>query len=171
MRKLLITAVALVLAMSANAQYLNDSEKVFNQGKTYFSAGLSGLDLNYNEENKLKLDLSAKAGYMFLDDWMLYANVNYHAQKDIPNLFRFGAGVRYYFERNGIYLGAGANYVHAYGDYDDVIPSVHVGYAFFISRTVTIEPEVYYDQSLKKHSDFSGLGLRLNFGIYLDDLF
>jgi hypothetical protein len=54
---------------------------------------------------------------------------------------------------------------------DDFMPTVHIGYAYFLSRSVTIEPEVYYNQSFKKHEDYSGLGFRLNFGIYLEDLF
>ena len=33
MKKIMMTLVALVMAISANAQYLNDSEKVFSQGK------------------------------------------------------------------------------------------------------------------------------------------
>lgn len=47
------------------------------------------------------------------------------------------------------------------------MPGVEVGYAFFLSRTVTVEPAIYYDQSFKKHSDFSTIGLRLGVGIYL----
>ena len=47
------------------------------------------------------------------------------------------------------------------------MPGVEVGYAFFISRTVTIEPSVYYQQSFKDHSEYSKIGLRVGFGIYL----
>ena len=47
------------------------------------------------------------------------------------------------------------------------MPGVEVGYAFFISRTVTIEPAIYYDQSFKDHSKYSTVGLKVGFGIYL----
>jgi len=30
-----------------------------------------------------------------------------------------------------------------------------------------VEPAIYYDQSFKNHSDFSKIGLRVGFGIYL----
>jgi hypothetical protein len=82
--------------------------------------------------------------------------------------------VRFYFEENGIYIGGGFNYIHSkpYEDksYGEFSPGVHLGYAFFLSRTLTIEPEVYYNQSFKENNK-SDLGLRINFGIYLDDLF
>ena len=48
---------------------------------------------------------------------------------------------------------------------DDLVPEAHVGYAFFLSRHLTIEPEVYYELSTKD-SDFSGLGLKLGFALY-----
>lgn len=47
------------------------------------------------------------------------------------------------------------------------MPGIEVGYAFFLNRTVTIEPAVYYDQSFKNHSDFSKIGLRIGVGVYL----
>ena len=51
--------------------------------------------------------------------------------------------------------------------YNDFMPSVQVGYAFFVSRTVTIEPELYYEQSFKNHKDYSNVGLRIGIGVYL----
>ena len=47
------------------------------------------------------------------------------------------------------------------------MPSVQVGYAFFLSKTVTVEPEVYYEQSFKNHSDYSKIGFRVGVGVYL----
>ena len=47
------------------------------------------------------------------------------------------------------------------------MPGLEVGYAFFVSKTVTIEPAVYYDQSFKDHSNFSTIGLKVGVGIYL----
>ena len=47
------------------------------------------------------------------------------------------------------------------------MPGLEVGYAFFVSKTVTVEPAVYYDQSLKDHSDFSTIGFKVGVGVYL----
>ena len=77
-----------------------------------------------------------------------------------------GAQGRYYIEQNGIYLGAGVKLIHT-GSYNDVMPGVEVGYAFFVSKQVTIEPAVYYDQSFKNHSDYSTVGVKVGIGIYL----
>ena len=47
------------------------------------------------------------------------------------------------------------------------MPGLEMGYAFFLNKTVTIEPAIYYDQSFKRHSDYSKIGLRIGLGIYL----
>ena len=81
--------------------------------------------------------------------------------------FAVGLGGRYYIEQNGVFLGANCKFVHAGKSYNDIMPGVEVGYAFFLSRTVTVEPAIYYDQSFKSHRDYSTIGLRLGVGIYL----
>jgi hypothetical protein len=93
--------------------------------------------------------------------------VGYDHLKDTPDAVDLGVYGRYYIIQNGLYLGAGLKYKHAGGGYNDVLPGVQVGYAFFLSRTVTIEPAIYYQQSFKDHSDFSKVGLRVGFGFYI----
>lgn len=151
--------VGLVMAVAANAQ--------FEAGKKYIGSSLSGLDMSYNGSEKSHFGLQAKAGYLFTDDWMVTAQLSYDKQKDVSAALSLGAGARYYIVQNGLYLGASANYVHAGGGYDDLMPSVQIGYAFFISHTVTIEPEIYYNHSFKSHSDYSKIGFRVGFGVYL----
>ena len=34
-------------------------------------------------------------------------------------------------------------------------------------KMVKVEPEIYYDQSFKSHSDFSTVGIRIGIGVYL----
>ena len=79
-----------------------------------------------------------------------------------------GAGGRYYITQNGLYLGAGVKFLHANHRYNDIMPGMEVGYAFFINRSVTIEPAIYYDQSLKG-SNYSTVGLKVGIGVYLFD--
>ena len=69
---------------------------------------------------------------------------------------------------NAAFLGAGVKLLHANHSYNDLMPGAEVGYAFFINRSVTIEPALYYDQSFKK-SDYSTVGLKVGLGIYLFD--
>lgn len=47
------------------------------------------------------------------------------------------------------------------------MPGFEIGYAYFIGKSVTIEPALYYDQSFKKHSDYSKIGFRIGLGLYL----
>jgi hypothetical protein len=164
-KTILMMLCGLLFSLAGNAQV--QDRLPFAKDKFYTAASLSGMGLNYNMNEKWNLGLSAKCGYLFEDDWMVTANMGYDYRHYGENAFSAGAGLRYYFEDNGIYLGAGANYVHQHG-YDDYMPTLQVGYAFFLNRTVTIEPELYYNQSLKSHSDYSGFGLRIGIGIYFE---
>lgn len=160
MQKKLIAAIAaMMVSLAANAQ--------FEVGKIYVGASLSGLDLSYNGSDKGSFGLQAKGGYLFADDWMVTGQLEYDKKHAVASDFMAGVGVRYYIEQNGLYLGAGVDYTHLGTSHDDFMPGVSVGYAFFLSRTVTIEPEVYYRQSFKNHSDYSTVGLRIGLGVYL----
>lgn len=158
-KKTIVTAAfAVMAALSANAQ--------FEQGKAYLGASLSGVGLSYNGSEKGKLGLHAKAGYLVEDNLMVTAQGSYEKQNDRPFSISLGAGGRYYIVQNGLYLGATVNYKHC-DDFSDFQPSVQLGYAFFLSRTVTFEPELYYEQSFKNHGDYSTIGLRIGIGVYL----
>lgn len=165
MKKLMMFFVALMMAMNANAQYLNDTEKVFSEGKFYVGLSASSASLSYSKNSDWSLGLSATAGYLFLDDWMVLGKLDYQNYSNGTAVTTsLGAGVRYYFEQNGIYLAAVAKYAHA-KCYDDFVPELNVGYAFFLGRHVTVEPELYYAHSFKDN-DYSGFGARIGFGLY-----
>lgn len=160
MKKLAILCVSLLAAVTANAQ--------FEQGKVYCGASLSGLNLSYNGSSDLNLGIQGQAGYLFADNLMGVGQLSYqHTGKEgVKDYISVGVQGRYYIIQNGLYLGVGAKLAHT-GSYNDVMPGLEVGYAFFLSRTVTIEPALYYDQSFKNHSDYSTVGLRIGVGIYL----
>lgn len=160
MKKVFMLFAALLLTITASAQFEKD--------KLYAGASLSGLDLSYNGSNELHFGVSALGGKFVDDNVLLYGTAGYeHPGKNQDDLLNVGVGGRYYITQNGIFLGANCKYVHANSSYNDVMPGVEVGYAFFISKTVTIEPSIYYQQSFKRHSDYSTVGLRIGFGIYL----
>ena len=156
MKKIALFVVALVMSVAANAQ--------FEQGKGYLGASLSGFDLS-SQAKKFHLMLDAKLGYMFADNLMALGEVGYEKTEDMPYTLSAGAGARYYIIQNGLYLGAGLKYSHR-EDFNDLVPNLHLGYAFFLSRTVTLEPELYFDFSTKS-SDYSNYGLRIGVGVYL----
>lgn len=158
-KKIGLLLVVLATTLTASAQ--------FEQGKKYVGASLTGLNLSYNGSEKFNLGLQAQGGYCILDNIMALASVGYDGNGELPDALTLGAGGRYYILQNGIFLGANVKYVHANDNYNDVMPGVEVGYAFFINRFVTIEPAVYYQQSFKDHSNYSTVGLRIGLGIYL----
>ena len=159
-KKIAVVALGLMVSVGAHAQ--------FESGKQYCGASLTGLNLSYNGSEELSLGIQAKAGYFFEDDMMLLAQAEYKHSglEGVKDYWALDAQGRYYIEQNGIYLGAGMKLIHT-GSYNDVMPGVEVGYAFFVSKQVTIEPAVYYDQSFKNHSDYSTVGVKVGIGIYL----
>ena len=159
-KKIAVVALGLMVSVGAHAQ--------FESGKQYCGASLTGLNLSYNGSEELSLGIQAKAGYFFEDDMMLLAQAEYKHSglEGVKDYWALGAQGRYSIEQNGIYLGAGMKLIHT-GSYNDVMPGVEVGYAFFVSKQVTIEPAVYYDQSFKNHSDYSTVGVKVGIGIYL----
>lgn len=156
MKKVFFILVVLVASLSAHAQ--------FEQGKGYLGASLSSIDIS-SQAKQFHFGLNAKAGYLFADNLMATAQVGYNHLEDTNDVLTLGAGARYYIIQNGLYLGASLKYNHTKG-YNDLLPGVQLGYAFFVSRTVTIEPELYMDFSTKQFEN-SAYGLGVGIGIYL----
>lgn len=154
-----MAALALMTAVGAQAQ--------FESGKKYVNASLTSLDFSYNGLAKGNFGLQASGGYLFADNLLAEAHLAYNKQKDVPYELTVGVGARYYIIQNGLYLGVTGDIIHAGDVYDDIMPGVHLGYAFFINGSITIEPEVYYRQSFKNHSDYSTVGFRVGIGLYL----
>ena len=162
MKKLMMTFAALMMAASMNAQYLNDSGTPFEQDKMYVAASMSAASLSYSKSSDFNIGISGRVGYFFIDNLMGLGDVSFLSQNEI------GAGARYYFDKVGIFLGAMAKYAHqtALGSkVNDFQPEIQAGYAFFLGRHVTIEPELYYKHSFKD-SDYSSFGLRVGAGFY-----
>ena len=159
MKRIYLVLIAVMVAVASHAQ--------FEAGKCYIGASLSGIGFSYNGSEKSSFGLQGKAGYLFDDNLMATAQLEWDKKNNQPSYFKAGVGMRYYSVQNGLYLGAQAHYVHAGNAFDDFQPGLQVGYAFFLSKTVTVEPEVYYDQSFKDHSNFSTVGIRIGIGVYL----
>ena len=150
MKKIALFVVALVMSVAANAQ--------FEQGKGYIGASMSGIDIS-NQTKEFHLGLNAQLGYMFQDNLMALGTLGWDHWDKSGDSFVLGAGARYYIEQNGLYLGGSLKYKHA-EQYDDLLPGVQLGYAFFLGRTVTLEPELYFDMSTKKF-DYTCYGVRV----------
>lgn len=158
----MLFVAAMIVSLCASAQ--------FQEGKGYLGASLTGLDLHYNSQDGFNIGIEGKAGYFPWDNVMVLASVDavHNGSKAVADHITVGAAGRYYITQNGLYLGAGVKFLHANHSYNDMMPGLEVGYAFFLNRSVTIEPAIYYDQSFKK-SDYSTVGLKVGIGIYLFD--
>lgn len=160
MRKLLMT-FAVLFAMSS----LNGFAQ-FEKGKIFSGASLTGAGISYNSTTDLSLGLHAQAGYFFEQDWMLMAEAGFHYSDSDWQSVVLGSKIRYYIEQNGLFLGCGAQYVHGFKSYNDFMFTPEVGYCFFLSKTVSIEPAAYFNISCSDFSDRSEVGLRVGLGLY-----
>ncbi|NDV66144.1 outer membrane beta-barrel protein [Bacteroides sp. 224] len=160
MKKLMFIACLLVASISAQAQ--------FEHGKWVVNPSLTGLDLSYNKNTKTTFGFNALAGAFLVDNVALLVNLGAEWAKN-EDVYSLGVGGRYYFDKIGLYTGAGLKMNRFDPDYSkkvtDFAVSGEVGYAFFITKTVTVEPAVYCDLSLKD-SDYTRFGLKVGFGIY-----
>ena len=163
MKKFFVAIAMLAMTLASSAQ---SSDTPFAKGKVYVGAGFSGLNLHYNSKTKWNFDINARGGYFIEDNWMLLGEFLWGIRQKADNSFALGAGARYYIVQNGLYLGAGARYARQGSEYNDFVPNINVGYAYFLNHYVTIEPELYFDISTKSFKDYTGVGLRVTMGVY-----
>jgi hypothetical protein len=146
----------------------------FEKNSWIVNPALTGLEYSYSDENKNHLGFNAQGGAFLINDFALLLKLGADWTKKIDT-YSVGAGGRYYFHRTGIYAGSGLHFTRRtyhnsrelQGHKDEYGLNTEVGYAFFLSRAVAIEPGVYYDLSFK-NSNFSKLGLKVGFGFYFD---
>lgn len=127
-RLILLAAIVAATATSAHAQ--------FAQGTKYIAASLTGLGASYSKTSEFNLGLNAEGGYYFADAWSAQVHFGYNHAKTLDS-FTLGAGARYHFLQNGIFLGAGLEY--AFDKYTS-IRAVGI-------QTVTNDRTVYFDQA------------------------
>jgi len=139
----------------------------FEQDTYYVNASLSGMNLSYNGSERLNFGVDLIGGKFLTDNIAVLGTFDYDSRHGGDNKsITLGAGGRYYIQQNGLFLGLGIKFMHAYTNYNDVMPTAEVGYAFFMSKTFTLEPSVYYNQSFQNHKDYSKIGFRIGVGLY-----
>ena len=161
MKKSLLLLLFAVVSMSSFAQ--------FEKGTKYVGASLTGLNISYSTGEKFGLGFSANGGYFIEDSWMIHGILGYdHKWQDGPdfNEVVLGAGARYYFQSNGIFLGAGLQYRHSVAQNDFLQLPLEVGYCYYLNHFVSIEPAIYFEPCLNKFSDGTRVGLKIGFGFY-----
>ncbi|KAA6301346.1 MAG: hypothetical protein EZS26_002543 [Candidatus Ordinivivax streblomastigis] len=164
MRKILFTTCLLLISLGASAQ--------FEKNSWVINPTITGMEYSYSDANKNHLGLSAQGGAFVMDDVALLLKLGGDWTKTI-NTYSVGVGGRYYFSNTGVYAGselyltrwAYNNDKEQQGHKEEYGLTIDGGYAFFLNRTITIEPAVYYDLSFKD-SNLSKFGLKLGLGVY-----
>ncbi len=159
MKKILLTLlVALTCSTSAFAQ--------FEQGKYYASASATNLNMSFSDHSDFAFGIALNAGYMLEKDFMALAEFGTdYSNSDFREIY-VGLKGRYYIEQNGLFLSAGVRLLHAYKSINDFQITPEVGYCYFLNKTVTIEPSVYYDLSLSDFGGRSEFGVKVGIGLY-----
>ena len=159
MKKLLLIVCLVVCSIGAKAQ--------FEQGKWIINPSLTGFELSHSEKDDMTLGLEVKAGTFLMDNVALLVDMGAKWAKG-PDVFNLGVSGRYYFDQIGIYTGAGLGLNHWKSggwNHTDYSLNLEVGYAFFITKTVTIEPAAFCNVSFKDF-DYTKYGLKVGFGFY-----
>lgn len=160
MKKLVMLVCLLVVTVAARAQ--------FEKGTIILNPSITGLDFSYSKNDDAKFGIEAQAGSFLADGFALLVNMGADWAKEIDK-YSLGTGVRFYFNTTGVYLGTGLDWerYRLKGGYDhnDWGVGIEAGYAFFLSRTVTIEPAVYYKWRFND-DDLSRFGIKVGFGFY-----
>lgn len=159
MKKSMLLVAFLLVTIGANAQ--------FEKGKWIINPSITGLELTHSKADDTCFGITAKGGAFLADNWALLLNLGAKI-KDGDNRFAVGVSGRHYIQDVGVYVGAGFDINHtSIAKHNETSFSVipEVGYAFFITKTVTIEPALYYNWNTK-NSNWSEFGLKIGFGIY-----
>lgn len=160
MKKIIVSFCLLCVAIAAHAQ--------FEQGKWIINPGITGLSFSHSSNEKTQFGLNAQVGAFVVDNAAILVTLG-GDWADEMDVYQVGAGGRYYINSCGVFFGAGMKLKHWSPDHSGSVTNTavygEVGYAFFLSRTVTIEPSAYYDLSFKG-SDWSKFGVKVGFGLY-----
>lgn len=162
MRKYALALVCLLaVAGTARAQ--------FEKGKWVVNPSVTGLGFSYDTQlDRASFGFDVNGGAFLLDNvaLLIRGGLNWNEGGSDLDVYSLGVGGRYYIEQVGIYMGANVNvdrYDYGRGaDHTKFSLGLEAGYAFFVSRTVTLEPAVYWNVN----GDRSKIGVKLGFGFY-----
>lgn len=161
MKKIALMVCLLVATVAAQAQ--------FEKGKWFVNPSVSGLDLTHDTGmDKTSFGLEAQGGAFLVDNFALLVDLggSWNTMGTDVDVYSAGVGCRYYFNKVGVYMGANVGVNRYEFGHDDGATrcrfGLEAGYAFFLSRTVTIEPAAYWNVD----KDRSRYGLKVGFGFY-----
>lgn len=138
----------------------------FEQDTKYINASFSNVGIGYNDRDKFHGGINLEGGYFFEDNWMVRAEIGANRRGVRNSDITLGAGVRYYFDSNGVSLGTGVEYMHKNVNQNDLRLPFTLGYTFYLNHYLAIEPQLFYKLSVNDFSHSSEVGMRLGLGFY-----
>lgn len=160
MKRIIICTVLCLFAVASHAQ--------FEQNKWVVAPSLNQINISYSSKEKTNVGFEAEGGLFLIDNFAVLLNGGANIKEGGDDKTSLGIGGRYYFSDLGIYVGSKVKldvYNFSTGSKKDATVGGEVGYAFFLNRNLTIEPAIYYNQSLTDQH-YSKLGVKLGFGFY-----
>jgi hypothetical protein len=159
MKKTTLLLMFLGLTVSVMAQ-----RNPFHEGTWFINPSLTGLDFSYSQKTKVRFAADVQVGAFIVDDFALLVKLGGEVMRR-DNRVTAGVGARYYFMGTGLYMGAGLDLNKRKDFKPDFGMNTEVGFAFFLSRRITMEPGVYYNWNFRD-GDYSKFGLKIGFGLY-----
>ena len=111
MKKLALALCLLAVSFTAQAQ--------FEKGTTIINPSLSGLDFSYSKNDKAKFGVGAQVGTFFAEGIALMVNAGADWSKPVDE-YTLGTGVRFYFNKTGIYVGGGLDWTASVGVVENI---------------------------------------------------
>lgn len=160
MKKCFLMMSLLLVSLGVYAQ--------FEQGKWIVNPSITGMNFSYSQNEHARLGGSAQVGHFVADNIALMLTLGADWSRPVDE-YVVGTGGRYYFDEIGLYLGSGLDCNRFRWSEGTTRTNwglgIEAGYAFFLSRTVTIEPAAYYKWRFND-SDMSKFGMKIGFGFY-----
>lgn len=156
MKKIFMILLMAAITIGAKAQ--------FEKGTHFVNASLTGLGIGFTKGN-FTMGVSGEYGYFVDNGLMIGGSLGYTHQGGL-NSFHVKPTVRYSFQENGLNLGCGVQFEHAGTSANYIQLSPQVGYTFYLSNKVSIEPAIYADFALNDFKNGTNAGLKIGIGLY-----
>lgn len=167
MKKIILSAIAVMAFGFANAQEQTKEGKWLVEANTNFGAanvGNTSFQMASSDGNT-SWNLGAEAGYFVIDNLAIKGGLGYGDDGFDHNIFSYKVGAKYYlmnkFPLEASFTGASIKDVDENPSYF----GLQGGYAWFIGKNISVEPGLRYNISL--NNEFYDDVFQLNVGFAL----
>lgn len=169
MKKIVLAAIAVMTFGWANAQEQTVKGKWLIEANTGFggdvNTGNTSFQL-YSTDGETSWSLGAEGGYFVADNLAVKLGLGYNDFGHSTNAFSYKVGAKYYllnkFPLEASYTGASIKG----SDQNPSYLGLQGGYAWFVSKNISIEPGLRYNISLNENYGKDALQLNVGFALH-----